>query len=131
MTEIKSGNGEFYVEKAGEVIAKIQYSSNGKDQNGKELISVRYKSLVSRRHERDHAKTTDVFDSIHRRSPALQPRIWNSCNEATSSSFRNYSKTCEMLASLYERSICRSRIRSTSCRRILLQSFRTSRSNHG
>ena len=49
MTEIKSGKGEFYVEKAGEVIAKIQYSSNGKNQNGKELISVNH-TIVNEEH---------------------------------------------------------------------------------
>ena len=49
MTEIKSGKGEFYIEEAGVVIARIQYSSNGKNENGKEIITVNH-TIVNEEH---------------------------------------------------------------------------------
>ena len=49
MTEIKLGKGEFYIEEAGVVIARIQYSSNGKNENGKEIITVNH-TIVNEEH---------------------------------------------------------------------------------
>ena len=40
VAEVKAGNNEFYIEDAGEVIAKIQFTPTSLDQNGKETITV-------------------------------------------------------------------------------------------
>ena len=49
MTEIKSGQNQFYIEEADEVIARIEFTNNGADVNGKDLITVTH-TIVNEGH---------------------------------------------------------------------------------
>ncbi len=40
--EIKAGTNEFFIEEDGKVIGKIEFTQEGKDQSGKDLISVHH-----------------------------------------------------------------------------------------
>jgi uncharacterized protein len=40
MSEIKSGDNEFFIEEAGEAVAKIEFTTTGKDVDGRDLIAV-------------------------------------------------------------------------------------------
>ena len=42
MTEIKSGNNQFFIEEDGEVIARIEFIPSGTDVNGRDLIIVNH-----------------------------------------------------------------------------------------
>ncbi|WP_202617826.1 GNAT family N-acetyltransferase [Bacillus dakarensis] len=42
MEEIKAGTNEFFIEEDGKVIGKIEFTQEGKDQSGKDLISVHH-----------------------------------------------------------------------------------------
>jgi uncharacterized protein len=49
MSEIKSGKNEFYIDEAGEVIARIQFIPSGTDVNGRDLIIVNH-TIVNEGH---------------------------------------------------------------------------------
>lgn len=42
MTEMKSGKNQFFIEEAGDVIARIEFIPSGTDVNGRDLIIVNH-----------------------------------------------------------------------------------------